>query len=489
MLIYNSGLLQSLNELVLFPFDSHSLPLQSGVELKLCGYNTPCGKTRTVLGLGEEGAPDCVHVVYYGSVQRVGDELWMWYLGQGPDEEWFERICLATSRDGYHWQKPNLGLVDYRGNRNNNLVDLNQGSHHVQSCVVLHDPDDPDVSRRFKLLFQSNKYNKKFAVAYSADGLTWQESPDNPVGSWMEMTGATRIGDCYYVCGHGGSHVGGFRQLVTYLSYDFENWTDASCMGLRRSNITPQPATAGRNAGQQIHLGASLWNRGNVILGFYGMWNGHPSNDRRLITMDLGLAVSNDALHYREPVADYPIVAAEEDGWMKASRGHHSYVDFPALVQGQGFENIGDETLFWYAPWPEHSSDGVRVASWPRDRLGYFRPTDDGRLRRRGGSHVVSAAIALEGKAAQIALNVDGIGEYSGLTVAVLDERFNPIPGYSAEDFVPLATSGLAQPISWQGRSAVSDPGVPIRLRIDFTGIRPEDVQLYAVYLNTTDNA
>src|SRR5690606_8878026 len=141
----------------------------------------------------------------------------------------------------------------------------------------------------------------------------------------------------------------------------------------------------------------------------YGMWNGHPSNDRRLITMDLGLAVSNDALHYREPVADYPIVAAEEDGWMKASRGHHSYVDFPALVQGQGFENVADETLFWYAPWPEHSSDGVRVASWPRDRLGYFRPTDDGRLRRRGGSHVVSAAIDLEGKAAQLALNLDGI--------------------------------------------------------------------------------
>jgi hypothetical protein len=29
-----------------------------------------------------------------------------------------------------------------RGNRHNNLVDLNQGLHHVQSCVAFHDPED-----------------------------------------------------------------------------------------------------------------------------------------------------------------------------------------------------------------------------------------------------------------------------------------------------------------------------------------------------------
>ena len=45
-----------------------------------------------------------------------------------------------------------------------------------------------------------------------------------------------------------------------------------------------------------------------------------------------------------------------------------------ALMQGQGFENVGDESLFWYTPWPEHVSDGIRVATWIRDRLGYFAP-------------------------------------------------------------------------------------------------------------------
>ena len=350
MIIHNGGPRLALDEIVLFPFDDHSLPLQCGVELQLTGHNTLCDHTRIAVGLGNEGAPDSVRVVYYGSVHRVGDELWMWYLGQGPDEGWHQRVCFATSKDGYHWEKPNLGLVKYRGSRDNNLVDLYQGNDHVQSCVVYHDPEDPDPSRRFKMLVQSShkvgrlgtKYSSNFSAAFSADGLSWRESSCNPVGSWLEMAGGTKHDGCYYVCGQGGQHVGGFRQLVTHFSYDFENWTEASCMGLRRSNITPRSAVAGSHTGEQIHLGAGLWNRGNVILGFYGMWNGHPSNDRRLVTMDLGLAVSNDALHYREPIPDYPIVSAAEDGWELLPHGHTN-VNYPALIQGQGFEQVGDE--------------------------------------------------------------------------------------------------------------------------------------------------
>src|SRR5215213_66892 len=182
MIIHNGGPALSHNELVLFPFDDHSLPFQNGVELNLISHGTPCGRTKIVLGLGEEDAPDSRQVVYYGSVHRVGDELWMWYLGQGDEVEWFERVCLAKSQDGIHWQKPNLGLVEYKGSKQNNLVDLNQGSHHVQACVVLYTPEDPDPKRRFKMAFECDKYTKIFAVAYSEDGLHWQESPNNPVG-------------------------------------------------------------------------------------------------------------------------------------------------------------------------------------------------------------------------------------------------------------------------------------------------------------------
>ena len=104
-----------------------------------------------------------------------------------------------------------------------------------------------------------------------------------------------------------------------------------------------------------------------------------------MTTMDLGLAVSNDALHYREPIPNFPIVSAAEDGWELPPYGDQ-FLNFPTLIQGQGFENMGEETLFWYAPWPEQRSDGVRVAVWPRDRLGYFQPYMGGLTRIEAAS-------------------------------------------------------------------------------------------------------
>ena len=238
--------------------------------------------------------------------------------------------------------------------------------------------------------------------------------------------------------------------------YDFEHWADATCSGLRRSNVSPQPLVAGKNTGEQVHLGAALWNRGNVIVGFFGKWNGHPSNDRRMVTMDLGLAVSNDALHYREPIPDFPIVSAAEDSW-GLKRRESLALNFPALIQGQGFENVGDETLFWYAPWPEEASDGVRVTSWPRDRLGYFSPYESGIWVYAGGSdpHFVSAPIDLEGSAARLAVNVEGINEHSSITVEIQDHAFRPAPGYDRGSSQSPAGPGLAQPLTWQGHDVI----------------------------------
>ena len=106
--------------LVLFPFDAHSLPYQNGVELKLHGHTAPCGTTPRVLEPGSPGDPDSLRAIYYGSVHRVGGQLYMWYLGQDHDQGWFSRVCLATSRDGHTWHKPNLGLVEYKGSSRNN---------------------------------------------------------------------------------------------------------------------------------------------------------------------------------------------------------------------------------------------------------------------------------------------------------------------------------------------------------------------------------
>ena len=184
-----------------------------------------------------------------------------------------------------------------------------------------------------------------------------------------------------------------------------------------------------------------------------------------------------------EPIPDFPIVQAAEDGWGLPPRGHTA-VHFPALIQGQGFENVGKQTLFWYAPWPEQDSNGVRVASWARDRLGYFRAFRGGRMHSIQEAHFVSAPIDLEGKASKLTLNIDGLGEHSGINVEVLDERFNRISGYEAERCQAPTQGGFEQAVRWQGHESIRYTGGSIRLRLNFTGVRPEDVKLYALYVS-----
>ena len=172
------------------------------------------------------------------------------------------------------------------------------------------------------------------------------------------------------------------------------------------------------------------------MLGFYGQWHGPVCGDRRLVAMDLGLVISNDGvsaaapspfsvcyrglkdagctqLHFREPVKDFRAISAAEDDYAEQAgknfRGQYDapsessapalglrcwfffneklllpvHFKFPAIVQGNGFENVGDSTLVWYGAWPEDSADGVRVAKWQRDRLGYL----EARCPRCASSH------------------------------------------------------------------------------------------------------
>ncbi len=57
--------------------------------------------------------------------------------------------------------------------------------------------------------------------------------------------------------------------MVTFVSHDFDHWSDAAHLSFRRDPIPPRPLNDFEiHRGEQVHMGASLWNRGNVILGF-----------------------------------------------------------------------------------------------------------------------------------------------------------------------------------------------------------------------------
>ena len=493
--VRNSSHNPRVEEAVLFSFDKHSIPFSAGLRLHLVSGKGYARKTPIVLKRSRHSAPDDDYVRFYGTVIPFEDELRMWYPARGKldSRTGYYRLCYATSIDGRNWEKPQLGLIKYDGNTANNAVDLFNGECDLVCGPIIFDPEDSDPDRRFKGAFWTRRYRGKVAVAYSPDGLHWKESPANPRGGYIEQSGLIRHNGCYYLNGHGGGlHFGPVRNLVTYASYDFEHWTLASCLGYQRDR---EPAEASYQhacgtAGEQVHLGAGLWDRGNIILGVTDLWHGHPSGDLRLVTMDLGLLISHDALHYSEPAPDFRLVPGyqeigfkmdfidEKDDIRPLSRG-------PGVSHGQGMCNWKDETLLFYEAW----NDGdVRLATWPRDRIGYLRFYDaEGWLGSDAKSeiprHCITCSLKPEGSSTHVFVNADGVSEHSELSVEVLDEQFRPVKGYSGDACIPLKEPGLRQSVSWKGKGDTIDYGGPFRLQVTYAGLRPEDIKLYALYV------
>ena len=258
-------------EATFFAFDDVCIPFRTNFQLHLIhGKRTPGWRTgpTVVVPKGEPGSHD-EGVHYFGSTIRVGDQFHMWYIGRvGRHAEWANyegydgRLCYATSRDGIHWTKPDLGLVDYQGSTANNLVDFPQDID-LPMAPIIHDLEDPDPNRRFKLAFspltgRSGVRRGGLSVAYSPDGLHWTPSPNNPLSSVaFEHSGIMRWNGCYFVNGHSVGHPGPGRKMETYASYDFEHWTEGSALSMTRSPRLEGPDLEDRqNIWEEIHMGA-----------------------------------------------------------------------------------------------------------------------------------------------------------------------------------------------------------------------------------------
>ena len=433
-------------EVVLFGFDNHAFPFLNHAEIHLVSGTNP----QLVLPHGEPGSVDEI-VLYYGSVIRIQDRLHMWYNGNhGPLNSIRTartkcQICYATSSDGIHWEKPALDLTEFAGSKKNNIVDLMEPGL-WSTFAVIHDKQDPDSSRRFKAAYEAYISGPSspllFCTAFSADGLHWRRSDKNPVGPFLEMAGVTKYDGLYYVMGQNNSmsfRLYKARRLAVYASADFEHWSPCGALALDRAPDLFGPSRENNlayNQSEQIHLGAGVWNRGNVLMGIYGQWHGDISGDLRRTTIDLGLALSYDAVHYHEPIPNFRFIAAEGQPSTPLDVA-------PAVVQGQGMENLGDRTLYWYGLWHGSEGSGVRMVSWPRDRFGMLKPFHP------QAAEAISCPIEIVEGTAKVYVNASGVTESSPLRISLLDEAFRPIEGYSGTDAAQLTADGFDIPVTW----------------------------------------
>jgi len=125
-------------------------------------------------------------------------------------------ICYATSKDGIKWDKPLLGITEYEGDNQNNIVW--RGPH---GSGIFRDDFETDPSRRYKAIFLG------IAVSFSEDGIHWSKE--------LECKGVDVAGDThnnafwaptlnkYVGITRTWGNMG--REVARIESDDFVNWT------------------------------------------------------------------------------------------------------------------------------------------------------------------------------------------------------------------------------------------------------------------------
>ncbi len=85
-------------------------------------------------------------------------------------------VCYAISENGIEWIKPDIGIYEFKGSTENNIVyRLRTGANEdgVHGAGVFKDERDPDASRRYKMFFVNAQ--QIMSVSFSADGIHWSD--------------------------------------------------------------------------------------------------------------------------------------------------------------------------------------------------------------------------------------------------------------------------------------------------------------------------
>ncbi len=179
----------------------------------------------------------------YHTVIRDGDLYRMYYRGSalGVDNGKLkigrQVYCYAESRDGVTFTKPNLGLFEYNGSKDNNIIGTGVGVHNFAAFLDSNPNCKPDA--RFKALAGTAAEGGLFAFK-SADGIRWSLMREEPVVTegafdsqnlafWDQTAGKYRA---YFRTFTKGVTTGkvwkpeGFRAIRTASSDDFLDWGD-----------------------------------------------------------------------------------------------------------------------------------------------------------------------------------------------------------------------------------------------------------------------
>lgn len=399
-------------------------------------------------------------LVWWPKVIRDGGVYRMWYEAVPPDH-WDPAkapslgnpvfaglLCYAESDDGFTWRKPKLGLGEWEGSTETNIVlgrDL-VGSMGMHGVSVFIDPSAPSQDR-YKAFWYGNveaatvarlarerpgeveagsqrsSHGRAMYVATSPDGLRWEVEPEPAAifpSDTLQVVEWDAPREAYVWFGRGWSW--GRRTIARAESRDFRRWPTPVDVLTEAPHHTPH---------------TDLYTNGKTH------YPGDPTThlmfptlyDRATDGTSFGVAASADGGAWTwipgAPALGTGAPGAFDAGSMFAGIGLHELpgerVGFPygAYTQPHKYPaNLADSGLGW--------------CLWERGRIAGLKAGEQGEfwtppLTLRGGT---------------LRLNVrTAIGGY--VQVGVADESWAERDGFGLKDCTPIEGDQMEAPVVW----------------------------------------
>jgi hypothetical protein len=261
------------------------------------------------------------------------------------------------------------------------------------------------------------------------------------------------------------------RVMKIYKSPDLIHWDSAMSNSFRRDDHSLPTRRR-----EEAHLASSIWHRNNILLGVYGLWHGDDKEEYKYTTIDLGFMISNDGIHFREPIHDFVLIKRGENGdW-----------DEGGLLQGQGFANINDKTYIWYGSWDPRKTEhpprgGVGLVTLRRDGFGYLD-----KIKESASAHFITRTIErheLKSEHLLIFMNLEGVNEHNPVSIELIDRRGIPIPAYSGDNAALIMKEGLYSQVLWPESGLNKIPAIKDDFAIKVNYPKNKHIKVYALCL------
>lgn len=397
----------------------------------------------------------------------AGDGLRMWYIPHSRSGLGYH-LGYGTSTDGVCWEFPDLGLIDFRGSKHNNLVLLN-----VIGGRVLFDPHATNPAERYKTVVYRHKPKPVgFSVAFSPDGFRWtpmhwiKELDDSGERSG---TGASDVVNIF--------HDPVRKEFVAV----FKMWSRQGDYTVAVKRGTPAPRCGRRILGTSRSKDFRRWSKASVILRpddkdaktleFYGM----PAVIRRggLFIGILPCLIDDakpDGIGWTELA-----ISRDGDRWRRIrlpflprSESKPGAPDH-AIAWASEVMTVGNREYVYYTGLEYGHKQGGRFGCVAFLRKDGFASFNAGSRQGRLATKLVRLSSTCRGG---MTLNVNASG---GAVRVQLSGSGGVLKGYSFSDCDPISADARSVPVTWRGKSELPRTKEP--LRIEFT---LRDARLYS---------